>query len=149
MTTPAIPLLDIARFRSTPSEREAFLADLRHAAHDVGFFYVTGHGVASSVTDGVLDAARAFFALPLEDRLSIDYYYWLHGTLALASYDRARQPRYFQAWGRSLKEALLGLQEQATQGCGSGGWLVPDRWSYAAGPLYTTAMALLALEQKG
>jgi hypothetical protein len=84
-----------------------------------------------------------------EDRLSIDYYYWLHGTLALASYDRARQPRYFQAWGRSLKEALLGLQEQATQGCGSGGWLVPDRWSYAAGPLYTTAMALLALEQKG
>jgi isopenicillin N synthase-like dioxygenase len=72
MTTPAIPLLDIARFRSTPSEREAFLADLRHAAHDVGFFYVAGHGVPTAVTDAVLDAARTFFSLPLEDRLAID-----------------------------------------------------------------------------
>ena len=72
MATTPIPLVDIARFRGDAAEREAFLQDLRHAAHDVGFFYVTGHGVASSVTDGVLDAARAFFALPLEDRLAID-----------------------------------------------------------------------------
>ena len=72
MATTSIPLVDIARFRGDAAEREAFLQELRHAAHDVGFFYVTGHGVASSVTDGVLDAARAFFALPLEDRLSID-----------------------------------------------------------------------------
>jgi hypothetical protein len=83
------------------------------------------------------------------DGLSVDYYYWLNGTLALASYDGARQPHYFQAWSRALKEALLGLQEQKLEGCGRGGWLVPDRWSYAAGPVYTTAMALLALEQKG
>ena len=69
---PAIPLLDISRFRGSPSDREAFLADLRRAAHDVGFFYVTGHGVPVAVTDGILEAARTFFALPLEDRLAID-----------------------------------------------------------------------------
>jgi len=72
MATTSIPLIDIARFRGSDEEREAFLSELRHAAHDVGFFYVTGHGVPSAVTDGVLDAAREFFALPLADRLAID-----------------------------------------------------------------------------
>jgi isopenicillin N synthase-like dioxygenase len=72
MATTSIPQVDISRFRGSDDEREAFLSDLRHAAHDVGFFYVTGHGVRTSVTGGVLEAAREFFALPLEDRLAID-----------------------------------------------------------------------------
>ena len=83
------------------------------------------------------------------DGLSIDYYYWFHGTLALASFDAARGPHYFPAWERALNESLLGLQESRPLPCGTGGWLVPDRWSYAAGPVYTTALALLALEQQG
>lgn len=68
---PSLPLVDISGFRD-PGRREAFLADLRHAAHDVGFFYVTGHGVPGDVTDAVLDAAREFFALPMEQRLEIE-----------------------------------------------------------------------------
>ncbi len=96
-------------------------------------------------------AARIALDAPAvsSDRLSIDYYYWYSGTLALAKYDAARGTHSFDAWDRALKEALLGLQEQKPLPCGTGGWLVPDRWSYAAGPIYTTAMALLALEQKG
>lgn len=66
-----LPLVDISRFRD-PAQREAFLEDLRHAAHDVGFFYVTGHGIEPAVTDAVLAAAREFFALPLEDRLAVE-----------------------------------------------------------------------------
>ena len=49
----------------------AFLADLRPAAHDVGFFYVVGHGVDRAVTDGVLASAAEFFALPVVERLQI------------------------------------------------------------------------------
>jgi isopenicillin N synthase-like dioxygenase len=71
MSEPSLPLVDISRFRD-PEQREAFLADLRHAAHDVGFFYVVGHGIAPQVTEGVLGAAREFFALPLEQRLEIE-----------------------------------------------------------------------------
>src|SRR3954452_747548 len=71
MSDQSLPLVDISRFRD-PAQREAFLADLRHAAHDVGFFYVTGHGIPVEGTDCVLEAARAFFALPLEDRLAIE-----------------------------------------------------------------------------
>jgi isopenicillin N synthase-like dioxygenase len=66
-----LPLVDISRFRD-PAQREEFLAGLRHAAHDVGFFYVVGHGVPPEVTEGVMEQARAFFALPAEDRLAIE-----------------------------------------------------------------------------
>jgi isopenicillin N synthase-like dioxygenase len=71
-TTAALPLVDISRFRDPGSDRGAFLAELRRAAHEVGFFYVVGHGVPAELTDGVFDVARRFFALPLEDRLEIE-----------------------------------------------------------------------------
>ena len=67
--TQTLPFIDISRFRD-PAQRDGFLADLRHAAHDIGFFYVVGHGVPQEVTDNVLEQARLFFALPLEDRLA-------------------------------------------------------------------------------
>lgn len=72
MTAPSLPVLDLSRFRGPAAEREAFVTDLRRAAHEVGFLYVVGHGVEESVTDGILAAAREFFALPLEQRLEID-----------------------------------------------------------------------------
>ncbi|MFJ4623243.1 isopenicillin N synthase family dioxygenase [Streptomyces sp. NPDC088812] len=68
----ALPVVDISRFRDPGTDRDAFLAGLRDAAHDVGFFYVTGHGVPASLRDEVLRAARAFFALPEERRLEIE-----------------------------------------------------------------------------
>jgi isopenicillin N synthase-like dioxygenase len=37
---------------------------LRQVAHDVGFFYLTGHGVCAELSDRVLAVARRFFALP-------------------------------------------------------------------------------------
>jgi len=44
----ALPLLDLARFDAGPAERTVFLDELRHAARDTGFFYLTGHGTLSS-----------------------------------------------------------------------------------------------------
>ncbi|MGA8332832.1 MAG: 2-oxoglutarate and iron-dependent oxygenase domain-containing protein [Mycobacterium sp.] len=41
---------------------------LREAAHEVGFFYLTGHGVADGLTQRVLAAARRLFALPPADK---------------------------------------------------------------------------------
>jgi isopenicillin N synthase-like dioxygenase len=43
-------------------------ARLREAAHEVGFFYLTGHGVSEVLTGRVLDAARGFFMLPQADK---------------------------------------------------------------------------------
>ncbi|MHA6757599.1 isopenicillin N synthase family dioxygenase [Streptacidiphilus sp. PAMC 29251] len=73
MTTPAsLPVIDISRFRDPAADRPAFLAELRSAAHEVGFFYVTGHGVPARLRAEALDAAREFFALPEARRLEIE-----------------------------------------------------------------------------
>ncbi|MGW6911933.1 isopenicillin N synthase family dioxygenase [Streptomyces sp. NPDC054940] len=68
----ALPVIDISRFRAPDTDRDTFLAELRAAAHEVGFFYVTGHGVPVSLQDEILGAARTFFALPEERRLEIE-----------------------------------------------------------------------------
>ncbi|WP_026343631.1 isopenicillin N synthase family oxygenase [Nocardia sp. BMG111209] len=69
--TARLPLIDISRFRGSAADRAAFLDDLRHAAHEIGFFYVVGHGVPDELTAGIFDVARQFFALPAAQRLEI------------------------------------------------------------------------------
>jgi len=67
-----VPVLDLSRFDQGGSERRTFLADLRAAARDVGFFYLAGHGIAAAEIDGVFSAAKQFFALPEADKLAIE-----------------------------------------------------------------------------
>ncbi|MHB9857029.1 isopenicillin N synthase family dioxygenase [Streptomyces sp. YIM S03343] len=67
-----LPVIDISRFRDPGTDRDAYLAELRAAAHDVGFLYVTGHGVPASVRAEALDTVRTFFALPEELRLELE-----------------------------------------------------------------------------
>ena len=68
----SIPLLDLRRFDADEAQRAAFLAELRAAAHDVGFFYVTGHGVEARLLYDVMQSARSFFSLPVGDKLAIE-----------------------------------------------------------------------------
>ncbi|OBH61180.1 isopenicillin N synthase family oxygenase [Mycobacterium sp. E2479] len=42
--------------------------ELRAAGHEVGFFYLTGHGVPPELVKRVLDAARRLFALPQREK---------------------------------------------------------------------------------
>ncbi|RSM88486.1 oxidoreductase [Kibdelosporangium aridum] len=72
MTDAPLPLIDLSRFRDPTADRAAFLSELRHAAHEVGFFYVVGHGVPDELTTGIYEVAKKFFALPLEQRLAIE-----------------------------------------------------------------------------
>jgi isopenicillin N synthase-like dioxygenase len=67
-----IPQLDLRRFDAGPEQRADFLAQLRAAAHDTGFFYVTGHGVDAGLLRAVLESAQRFFALPERDKLAIE-----------------------------------------------------------------------------
>ncbi len=57
----AIPLLDLGRFDAGATQRAAFLAELRAAARDVGFFYLTGHGVEPALLGDLLEFSRRFF----------------------------------------------------------------------------------------
>ena len=67
-----IPLLDLERFHAGESARRSFLVELRTAARDVGFFYLTGHGIDPRLQQALLDTAGHFFALPQAEKLAID-----------------------------------------------------------------------------
>jgi len=44
---------------------------VRSACLAKGFFQLTNHGVAAELQDAVFEQARAFFALPLEEKMEI------------------------------------------------------------------------------
>lgn len=69
VNTSTLPVIDISRFRT---DRERFLGELRWAAHEVGFFYVVGHGISERITGDALETARRFFALPDAAKLEIE-----------------------------------------------------------------------------
>ncbi|MEC4762679.1 isopenicillin N synthase family dioxygenase [Mycobacterium sherrisii] len=58
----AVPVVDLR------AGAEQLRAGLREAAHEVGFFYLTGHGVSEALTNRLLEAARSLFALPDADK---------------------------------------------------------------------------------
>ena len=61
----ALPVIDLRAPASQLRDR------LREAAHEVGFFYLTGHEVPGELSDRVLEAARELFALPAADKDAI------------------------------------------------------------------------------
>ena len=65
-----IPQLNLERFGDREEERTAFLAELRHAARHVGFFYLVGHGIEPELLGALMDSARRFFALTESDKLA-------------------------------------------------------------------------------
>ncbi len=78
MTVPApeaaLPVLDVEPFRvdaTSPAAAE-FVARLGRAVHEIGFFYVVGHGIPEQLAADVHAIARQFFALPDDQRLAIE-----------------------------------------------------------------------------
>ncbi|MFN2562428.1 MAG: isopenicillin N synthase family dioxygenase [Jatrophihabitans sp.] len=70
MSTPSsVPLIDLQPwFEGDHAERAEVAAAVDAALQDVGFLLVTGHGVPRSARDAVRQAARRFFALPVETK---------------------------------------------------------------------------------
>jgi isopenicillin N synthase-like dioxygenase len=64
----ALPVLDMAQLDSDP---EAFGLALRTATHEVGFFYLLGHGIPDDVVARAFAEAEAFFALPDEAKQQV------------------------------------------------------------------------------
>ncbi len=76
MTNPAnftsIPIVDIGKLRTgTRAEQQAVAEALGNAARNVGFVYVTGGGIDEPLFEGVLDAAKRFFALPHDEKMKV------------------------------------------------------------------------------
>ncbi|MCW2351686.1 isopenicillin N synthase family dioxygenase [Sphingobium sp. B12D2B] len=64
-----IPIVDFAPFLSgDPAGRKAVAEEIAFACENIGFFYLTGHGVPQAVIDAVFRAAADFFAKPMAER---------------------------------------------------------------------------------
>jgi isopenicillin N synthase-like dioxygenase len=65
-----LPVIDVSALSDgTAEQKRVVAAELGRAAAAVGFFYVSGTGIASSAFDGLLAAAKALFALPMEEKM--------------------------------------------------------------------------------
>ncbi|MEX0303339.1 MAG: isopenicillin N synthase family dioxygenase [Leisingera sp.] len=65
-----IPVIDISALNSGGSLFDV-AKEIRWALTNVGFFYVKNHGVPKAVMSGAFDETRAFFDLPLEEKMDL------------------------------------------------------------------------------
>jgi isopenicillin N synthase-like dioxygenase len=65
-----LPTIDISDLASDSlAKRQAVADTIGKAAREVGFFYITGHGIAPELIAGIRAAAKALFALPMEQKM--------------------------------------------------------------------------------
>ncbi len=67
-----LPVIDMSGLSRGGADADAVRAQLRRVTHDVGFFYLTGHGVDPALVDDILNLSRRFFDLPDADKLAIE-----------------------------------------------------------------------------
>ena len=66
----SIPVIDLAAaLTGDPAARLAAGREMDRTCREIGFFTITGHGVPIPVMDKLRERARAFFALPLPEKL--------------------------------------------------------------------------------
>ncbi|WP_273454910.1 isopenicillin N synthase family dioxygenase [Nevskia ramosa] len=68
----SVPLINIAPLMSGDLEaRSKVASEIGAACRGIGFFAVTGHGIAVEQIDAMFAASQAFFALPLADKRAL------------------------------------------------------------------------------
>lgn len=68
----ALPILDLSRLDQGPEARRQFEQELLKVTHEIGFFYLTGHGISDDEIGEAFEESRRLFALPQEDKDAIE-----------------------------------------------------------------------------
>ncbi len=67
-----IPVIDLGDYLAgQPGGMERAAEELRYAAENVGFFYVSHHGVPQALLDAAFAASQRFHALPLDTKMAV------------------------------------------------------------------------------
>jgi isopenicillin N synthase-like dioxygenase len=67
-----VPLIDLASLASGGKEdRQSVATLIAKACKEVGFLYVKNHGVNVAMTSGMLELARTFFDLPMDQKMEV------------------------------------------------------------------------------
>jgi isopenicillin N synthase-like dioxygenase len=67
----SIPILKLSLSDGSDADRKQFISSLKEAAHDVGFFYLSEHGVSPVLLAEVRDLTAKFFSLSEKEKLAI------------------------------------------------------------------------------
>lgn len=70
MSETTLPVISLRRLIDGP-DREAEITRLREVTHEVGFFYLSDHGVPTELEADIFSAIRNFFDLPIETKEKI------------------------------------------------------------------------------
>jgi hypothetical protein len=100
------------------------------------------------------DAAKIIMSdLPRWDpsgpKPSVDYYYWYYATLAIFQLDGGENGKgLWTTWSKTVESVLCSHQRTSKDGCQDGSWDTENvnRWAYAGGRVYGTAINVLTLE---
>ena len=67
-----IPIIEFGRFLNGSSEDQAaVVAEIVAACEDLGFFYLTGHGVPDALRAKVFERSAQLFHLPMEEKMQL------------------------------------------------------------------------------
>ena len=67
-----IPVIDLTPFREGgPTAGRSVVDAVRNACEEIGFFTITGHGVPAELIERVYRNAKAFYDLPVDEKLKI------------------------------------------------------------------------------
>lgn len=95
---PSIPILDLS-WSHSPEKKSLLLDQLRSALYDVGFLYITNHGISQATISNLTDRLPELFDLPAEAR---------------AKMSKLNSP-HFLGYSGFAEEATLGKQDLREQ----------------------------------
>ncbi|MFM0051513.1 isopenicillin N synthase family dioxygenase [Caballeronia grimmiae] len=112
-----IPVIDLEGSFSEDIERRKKVAwEVHKASRDTGFFYISNHRISEEVMAGQLALARDFFALPLEEKLKINF----NDNASMRGYEPMSSQALDDGSLPDLKEGFMagvdGLQAYVTKG---------------------------------
>ncbi|KAF3040461.1 hypothetical protein E8E12_003386 [Didymella heteroderae] len=102
-----LPIIDISSYldaTSSASARATTAQAINAACTNYGFFYLTGHGIPIATLDQIIDLARRFFALPLEEKNKIKRY-------DAGGPEGGDSARGYQGLGENVTGGLQDMQE--------------------------------------
>jgi isopenicillin N synthase-like dioxygenase len=67
-----VPVIDLAPFIAGDADgKRKVAAAVNRACEDIGFLVITGHGIDARLCDRMFEESKAFFDLPLEEKLAV------------------------------------------------------------------------------
>jgi isopenicillin N synthase-like dioxygenase len=144
----ALPVINVSELKNPDAAvRQAVGEEIRSACLDLGFMYITGHGVSHDTRAAVFEETAKFFALPEERKLALD----MKNSVGNAGYEPMRAQTLETGSPPDLKEGFYIGEELALDHprVKNGGFnLGPNQWPDDA-PAFRNVMSAYYDEMLG